>query len=287
MPATVKHFFDSPTNTFTYLVFDPETDMGVIIDPVLNYEAAAGKCTTESAAELIEYVKSAGIKIEYILETHIHADHLSGTRVIKEALGGKIGIGSQVVQIQETFAGIFNTESGFQQDGSQFDVLFEDGDTFNVANLKFTVWHTPGHTPACVSYLVDDCIFVGDTLFMPDYGTARTDFPAGSAATLYHSIQKILSLPEQTRIYLCHDYGTDNRPEVCSETSVGIEKAENIHIGGNTTQAGFIEQRESRDKELKAPALLYPSVQFNMRGAQFPPADTNGTHYFKIPLRLP
>ena len=286
MPAVIKHFFDAPTFTFTYVVHDTETKQGVVIDPVLNYEPAAGKCTTESVNHLVNYVESENISIEYLLETHIHADHLSGTRALKNAIGGKVGIGSQVVQIQETFADVFNVESSFAADGSQFDVLFEDDESFTVGKLQFTVWHTPGHTPACVSYLVEDSIFVGDTLFMPDYGTARTDFPAGSAQNLYHSIQRILSLPDQTRIFLCHDYGTESRPEVCEQTNVEAEKLHNIHIGHLTSEEQFIEMREARDAKLSTPALLYPSVQFNMRSANFPPAEKNGVEYFKIPLTL-
>lgn len=286
MPAVIKHFFDAPTFTFTYVVHDSETKLGVVIDPVLNYEPAAGKCTTESVKHLVNYVESENISIEYLLETHIHADHLSGTSALKDAIGGKVGIGSQVVQIQETFADVFNVESSFTADGSQFDVLFEDDESFTVGKLQFKVWHTPGHTPACVSYLVEDSIFVGDTLFMPDYGTARTDFPAGSAETLYHSIQRILSLPDQTRIFLCHDYGTESRPEVCEKTTVEAEKLHNIHIGQLTSEAQFIKMREARDAKLSTPALLYPSVQFNMRSANFPPAERNGVEYFKIPLAL-
>ena len=284
MPAVIKHFFDAPTFTFTYVVHDSETKLGVVIDPVLNYEPAAGKCTTESVKHLVNYVESENISIEYLLETHIHADHLSGTSALKNAIGGKVGIGSQVVQIQETFADVFNVESSFTADGSQFDVLFEDDESFTVGKLQFKVWHTPGHTPACVSYLVEDSIFVGDTLFMPDYGTARTDFPAGSAQNLYHSIQRILSLPDQTRIFLCHDYGTESRPEVCEQTTVEEEKLHNIHIGQLTSEAQFIKMREARDAKLSTPALLYPSVQFNMRSANFPPAEKNGVEYFKIPL---
>ena len=286
MPAVIKHFFDAPTFTFTYVVHDPETKLGVVIDPVLNYEPAAGKCTTESVNHLVNYVESENISIEYLLETHIHADHLSGTRVLKNAIGGKVGIGSQVVQIQETFADVFNVESSFTADGGQFDVLFEDDESFTVGKLQFKVWHTPGHTPACVSYLVEDSIFVGDTLFMPDYGTARTDFPAGSAQNLYHSIQRILSLPDQTRIFLCHDYGTESRPEVCEQTNVEAEKLHNIHIGQLTSEEQFIKMREVRDAKLSTPALLYPSVQFNMRSANFPSAEKNGVEYFKIPLTL-
>ena len=287
MAAIIKHFFDASSNTFTYVVHDAETNYGVVIDPVLNYEAAAGKCTLESATEVIEYVESQGLSIEYILETHIHADHLSATRILKKALGGQIGIGGQVTEVQQTFANVFNIDADFPQDGSQFDVLFEDEDTFKVGNLTFTVWHTPGHTPACVSFLVDNNIFVGDTLFMPDYGTARTDFPAGSAKSLYQSIQRILSLTDDTQIFLCHDYGTASRKEICGRTSVAEQKANNIHLGNNTTEADFIALREDRDSKLKAPALLYPSVQFNIRSGQFPSAEQNGTHYFKIPLRLP
>ena len=284
MPAVIKHFFDAPTFTFTYVVHDSETKLGVVIDPVLNYEPAAGKCTTESVKHLVSYLESENISIEYLLETHIHADHLSGTSALKNAIGGKVGIGSQVVQIQETFADVFNVESSFAADGSEFDVLFEDDESFTVGKLQFKVWHTPGHTPACVSYLVEDSIFVGDTLFMPDYGTARTDFPAGSAQNLYHSIQRILSLPDQTRIFLCHDYGTESRREVCEQTTVEEEKLHNIHIGHLTSEAQFIKMREARDAKLSTPALLYPSVQFNMRSANFPPAEKNGVEYFKIPL---
>ena len=284
MPAVIKHFFDAPTFTFTYVVHDSETKLGVVIDPVLNYEPAAGKCTTESVKHLVSYLESENISIEYLLETHIHADHLSGTSALKNAIGGKVGIGSQVVQIQETFADVFNVESSFTADGSQFDVLFEDDESFTVGKLQFKVWHTPGHTPACVSYLVEDSIFVGDTLFMPDYGTARTDFPAGSARNLYHSIQRILSLPDQTRIFLCHDYGTESRPEVCEQTTVEAEKLHNIHIGHLTSEEQFVKLREARDAKLSTPALLYPSVQFNMRSANFPPAEKNGVEYFKIPL---
>ena len=286
MPAVIKHFFDAPTFTFTYVVHDPETKQGVVIDPVLNYEPAAGKCTTESVKHLVNYVESENISIEYLLETHIHADHLSGTSALKDAIGGKVGIGSQVVQIQETFADVFNVESSFTADGSQFDVLFEDDESFTVGKLQFKVWHTPGHTPACVSYLVEDSIFVGDTLFMPDYGTARTDFPAGSAQNLYHSIQRILSLPDQTRIFLCHDYGTESRPEVCEQTTVEAEKLHNIHVGHLTSEEQFVTLREARDAKLSTPALLYPSVQFNMRSANFPPAEKNGVAYFKTPLTL-
>lgn len=286
MPAVIKHFFDAPTFTFTYVVHDSETKLGVVIDPVLNYEPAAGKCTTESVKHLVSYLESENISIEYLLETHIHADHLSGTSALKNAIGGKVGIGSQVVQIQETFADVFNVESSFTADGSQFDVLFEDDESFTVGKLQFKVWHTPGHTPACVSYLVEDSIFVGDTLFMPDYGTARTDFPAGSAQNLYHSIQRILSLPDQTRIFLCHDYGTESRPEVCEQTTVEAEKLHNIHIGHLTSEEQFVKLREARDAKLSTPALLYPSVQFNMRSANFPPAEKNGVEYFKIPLTL-
>ena len=286
MPAVIKHFFDAPTFTFTYVVHDSETKLGVVIDPVLNYEPAAGKCTTESVKHLVSYLESENISIEYLLETHIHADHLSGTSALKNAIGGKVGIGSQVVQIQETFADVFNVESSFTADGSQFDVLFEDDESFTVGKLQFKVWHTPGHTPACVSYLVEDSIFVGDTLFMPDYGTARTDFPAGSAQNLYHSIQRILSLPDQTRIFLCHDYGTESRPEVCEQTTVEAEKLHNIHIGHLTSEEEFVKLREARDAKLSTPALLYPSVQFNMRSANFPPAEKNGVENFKIPLTL-
>lgn len=287
MAAVIKHFFDHASNTFTYVVHDSETNTGVVIDPVLNYEASAGKCTTESAAEVIEYVKSQDLRIVYILETHIHADHLSATRILKKTLGGQIGIGRHVTEVQQTFANVFNIDTDFPQDGSQFDVLFEDEATFKVGNLTFTVWHTPGHTPACISFLVDNCIFVGDTLFMPDYGTARTDFPAGSAKSLYQSIQRILSLADDTQIFLCHDYGTASRKEICGQTSVAKQKNNNIHLGLHTTEADFISLREARDSKLKAPALLYQSVQFNIRSGQFPPAEQNGTHYFKIPLRLP
>jgi len=284
--ANIKMFFDPETHAFSYVVWDHQSRQAIIIDSVYNYDATSGRCTLKSANELIAFVETNQLEVKYALETHVHADHLSAASYLKKKLACKTGIGCHIDKIQAVFGPIFNAGSEFKTDGSQFDCLFSDGENIQVGKLNIKIIHTPGHTPVCTSYLIGNAIFVGDTLFMPDYGTARTDFPGGSAQTLYHSIQKILLLPEATNIYLCHDYGTPERSEMCHQTSVAIQKQNNIHINNRVSEAEFIQTRESRDAKLSAPKLLYPSVQFNMRAGKFPTAEENGKTYFKIPLNF-
>lgn len=286
MKPEIEAFFDPATFTWTYVVMDPESNQAAIIDPVLDYDPASGRASTESADKVIDFVQRKGLNVEWVLETHVHADHLSGTSYLKESVGGRTGIGNRVTQVQDVFGDLFNAESDFARDGSQFDHLFSEDETLRIGNLEARVWHTPGHTPACVSYLFEGAIFVGDTIFMPDFGTARTDFPGGDARTLYKSIKRILALPEDTEIYLCHDYETGSRSEYCSMTTVAAERADNIHICDRVTEDEFVQFRESRDAQLAAPRLLLPSVQFNMRGAAFPPPESNGMQYLKIPVRM-
>lgn len=285
MRPEIAPFFDPATYTWSYVVMDPQTNAAAIIDSVLDYDPASGRTSTRSADALIEFVRRTGLTVEWILETHVHADHLSGASYLKQALGGRTGIGSQVGCVQKVFGDLFNAEPAFARDGSQFDQLFADDEVFHIGGLEARVWHTPGHTPACVTYVFDQAAFVGDTLFMPDYGTARTDFPGGDARTLYRSIRRILSLPDTTTLYLCHDYETKGRAAFCHETTVAAERADNIHVRDGITEDGFVAFREERDAGLAAPRLLLPSVQFNMRGAALPPAEDNGMHYFKIPVR--
>jgi glyoxylase-like metal-dependent hydrolase (beta-lactamase superfamily II) len=285
MKPIIEPFFDPDTFTFSYVVQDPGSRAAAVVDPVLDYDPAAGRTSTDSADRLAAFVRDRDLDVQWILETHVHADHLSGARYLKDQLGGRIGIGSRVTEVQKVFADMFNAEPGFVADGSQFDHLFGDGDQAQVGDLTFRVLHTPGHTPACVTYVFDGAAFVGDTLFMPDYGTARTDFPGGDARTLYRSIQRILALPDDTELYMCHDYLSGERTEYQHLTTVAAEKRDNVHVGDEVTEDDFVAFREARDAELAAPRLLLPSVQFNMRGAQLPPAEDNGMHYFKIPVR--
>lgn len=285
MTPRVEPFFDHATFTWSYLLSDPSTRHCAIIDPVLDYDPAASKTTTRSADAIVARVKSLHLQVDWILDTHVHADHLSGASYLKERLGGKCGIGAEVVRVQRFFSDFFDAEADFRADGSQFDRLFGDGESFKVGDLSVTALHTPGHTAACVTYVCDGAAFVGDTIFMPDYGTARTDFPGGDAGALYRSIRRILALPADTTLYMCHDYGTDARREFCFETTVADQRANNVHIRDGISEAEFIRQREERDAMLAAPRLLLPSVQFNMRGARLPPAAPNGVHYFKIPVR--
>lgn len=284
MEPQVEAFFDEDTFTFSYVLVDPESNAAAVVDPVLDYDPAAGRTSTVSVDRIVDYVGRNGLELQWILETHVHADHLSAARYLKQRLGGRIGIGNRVAAVQKVFGDLFNAEPEFCRDGSQFDHLFEDGERAALGGLSFEVMHTPGHTPACISYVFDGAVFVGDTLFMPDYGTARSDFPGGDAATLYRSIQRILALPDQTAVYLCHDYLSGGRREYQHRTTVAEER-NNIHLKDNVTEADFVRFREQRDAELAAPRLLLPSVQFNMRGAELPPAESNGTHYFKIPVR--
>jgi len=285
MKPIVEPFFDPDTFTFTYLVQDPGSKTAAIVDPVLDYDPAAGRTSTGSADQVAQMVRDRGLEVQWILETHVHADHLSGARYLRDRLGGRIGIGSLVTEVQKVFGRMFNAEPGFATDGSQFDHLFGDGEQGVVGGLTFRVLHTPGHTPACVTYAFDGAAFVGDTLFMPDYGTARTDFPGGDARTLYRSIRRILSLPPDTELYMCHDYLTGERTDYRHLTTVAEEQRDNVHVGKEVTEDDFVAFRQARDAELAAPRLLLPSVQFNMRGADLPPAEANGMHYFKIPVR--
>ena len=281
--SDVKAFFDEATFTVSYVVSDPETNRAVIIDPVLDYEPNSGRTTTASADELIAYIKESELQIDWILETHVHADHLSGAPHIHSELGGTTAIGAKVTAVQDAFKGIFNIEE-LSVDGSQFDHLFSDGDTFKVGNIDARVVATPGHTPACVTYVIGDSAFVGDTLFMPDFGTARTDFPGGSAEQLYASIQKILALPDDTRLFMCHDYKAPGRDVFGWETSVEEQREQNIHINKNVSEADFILMREGRDSQLGMPKLLLPSIQVNIRAGEMPAAENNGIRYLKIPL---
>jgi len=280
---TVKAFFDEATFTVSYVVSDAETGRAAIVDPVLDYEPHSGRTTTSSSEALIAYVKESQLSVDWILETHVHADHLSSAPHVRDALGGSTAIGAQVVAVQDVFKGIFNIK-GLAVDGSQFDHLFEDGDTFKIGNIDARVIATPGHTPACVTYVIGDSAFVGDTLFMPDFGTARTDFPGGSATQLYASIQKILALPDDTHLFMCHDYKAPGRDEFAWQTSVAEQRQSNIHINDNVSEADFVATREGRDSQLGMPKLLLPSIQVNIRAGQLPQAEDNGIRYLKIPL---
>lgn len=280
----VKSFFDEPTNTATHVVYDPATMAGAIIDSVLDFDPNSGRTSTTSADAVIAYVKETGIKVEWLLETHAHADHLSAAPYLQEKLGGKLAIGKEILTVQNVFGKIFNYGTEFARDGSEFDRLFEDGDTFSIGNIPATVLHVPGHTPADMAYVIGDVAFVGDTLFMPDYGTARADFPGGDATKLYHSIRRLLSLPAQTRLYLCHDYLAPDRDTYLWETTVGAERAANVHVHDGVTEDEFVFMRTSRDKTLDMPRLILPSVQVNMRGGKLPEPEDNGTRYLKLPL---
>ncbi|MBT5074830.1 MAG: MBL fold metallo-hydrolase [Kordiimonadaceae bacterium] len=280
--AEVKAFFDPDTFTVTYVVADISSGECAIIDSVLDYDPDSGRTGTKSADQVIAYIEENNYSLKWILETHVHADHLTAGPYLKEKLGGKTAIGNLVPIIQNTFGPVFNAGSDFATDGSQFDQLFSNDESFNIGGLTAKVLHTPGHTPACVTYVIDGACYVGDTMFMPDFGTARCDFPGGDAAELYSSIQRILSMPDDTVLYMCHDYGPGGR-DYKWITSVGEQKSENIHLAGKNREE-YIEARTSRDAELSMPKLILPSVQVNMRGGVFPAADNNGTSYIKIPL---
>jgi len=279
----VQAFFDEATFTITYVVSDPATSRAAIVDPVLDYDAASGRTSTGSADAVIDYVNENELGVDWILETHVHADHLSGAPYLKERLGGQTAIGTQVTAVQETFKSVFNL-ADLVTDGSQFDRLFSDGDTFAVGDLEGRVLGTPGHTPACITYVIGDSAYVGDTLFMQDFGTARTDFPGGSAAQLYASIQKILSLPDDTRLFMCHDYKAPGRDFFAWETTVAEQRNSNIHINHNVSEQEFIAMREGRDKELGMPKLLLPAIQVNVRAGELPEPEDNNIRYLKIPL---
>ena len=280
----VKAFFDEATFTVTFVVKDPESSACAIVDSVLDFDYASGRTDTKSADAVIAHVEAEGLRVEWILETHVHADHLSAAPYIQERVGGKIGIGDRIKVVQDTFGKIFNEGTEFQRDGSQFDKLFVEGDSFEIGGLVGHVLHTPGHTPACLTYVIGDAAFVGDTLFMPDYGTARCDFPGGSADALYVSIQKILALPDATRVFVAHDYLPPGREDYQWETTVAEERARNIHIGGGKSKDDFVKMRTERDATLAMPRLIIPSLQVNMRAGQMPPPEDDGRTYLKVPV---
>lgn len=284
MKPDVTTFFDEATNTATHLVRDPLSRQAAIVDPVLDYDPKAGRTATASADRIVEQVRGEALEIEWILETHAHADHLSAAPYVREKVGGRVAIGAHIIDTQRIFREIFNLGADFPVDASQFDRVFDDGEMFTIGGLGARVLHTPGHTPACVTYLVGDAAFVGDTLFMPDYGTARCDFPGGDARTLFRSIRKILALPPETRIFLCHDYGAPGRDTFVWETTVADERRGNVHVHDGVSEDEFVAMREARDATLTMPTLLLPSVQVNIRAGHLPPPEGNGVSYLKIPL---
>ncbi|ETX29060.1 MBL fold metallo-hydrolase [Roseivivax isoporae] len=279
----VTGFFDPATNTISYVVKDPGSSACAIVDSVMDIDYAAGRITYDHADEIIAFVREHGLNVEWLIETHVHADHLSAAPYIQGKLGGKLGIGRNITVVQDTFGKVFNEGTEFQRDGSQFDRLFDDGDTYQVGGMTCRAIHTPGHTPACMTHVMGDAAFVGDTLFMPDGGSARADFPGGDAGELYDSIQKVLALPDETRLFMCHDYGPNGR-DIRWETTVAEEKAHNIHVGGGKTREEFVRFRTERDAQLAMPRLIIPSLQVNMRGGALPPADESGRRFLKVPL---
>lgn len=284
MTPKIHAFFDEATNTITYVVQDPAGRACAIVDSVLDFDYASGRTDTRSADAVVEFIRREGLEVAWILETHVHADHLSAAPYLQERLGGKIGIGEKITVVQDTFGKIFNEGTRFQRDGSQFDQLFREGDSFHIGQLRGDVLHTPGHTPACLTYVIGDAAFVGDTLFMPDFGTARCDFPGGSAETMWDSIQKILALPDETRIFVCHDYKAEGRDDYAWETTVGAQKRLNKHIGAGKSKEDFIRMRTARDAQLAMPKLIIPSLQVNMRAGQMPEPEDNGVSYLKVPV---
>ena len=280
----VFSYFDETTNAACYILKDPSSNSCAVIDSILDFDLAAGRVTTKHADMLIRDIQAKGLDLEWIIETHVHADHLSAAPYLAQQLGGKIAIGSNIGTVQEVFGKIFNAGTEFQMDGSQFDRLFSDNDKFKIGSLDVKVIHTPGHTPACVTYIVGDSAFIGDTLFMPDFGTARADFPGGSAVDLYNSIQKILSLPNETRLFLCHDYKAPGRDNFAWETTVKEQKETNVHVGGGKSEKEFVDFRTKRDSQLSMPKLIIPSIQTNMRAGNLPAAEDDGTQFLKIPI---
>ena len=276
--------FDEATHTVSYVVWDPATCRAAIIDPVLDYDHRTGRVSHRSADDLLGFVADQGLSVDWVLETHAHADHLSAAPYLKEKTGAPIGIGARITEVQRTFAPVFGLDD-VSGDGREFDRLFRDGETIALGGLQVEVMHTPGHTPACVSYRIGEAVFVGDTLFMPDYGTARADFPGGDARTLYRSIHRLLALPDATRLYLCHDYKAPGRDHFAWETTVGEEKTRNIHVGGGVDEASFVAMREARDATLAAPVLLLPSLQVNIRAGRLPDPDRDGRRFLKSPLK--
>jgi glyoxylase-like metal-dependent hydrolase (beta-lactamase superfamily II) len=284
LKPAVTGFFDTATNTVSFIVRDPESRKVAVIDSVLDFDHASGRTDTKSADRIIDHVRENGLEVEWLLETHVHADHLSAAPYLQEELGGRIGIGEKITVVQDTFGKIFNEGTRFQRDGSQFDRLFREGDTFAIGGLAARVLHTPGHTPACLTYVVGDAAFVGDTLFMPDFGTARADFPGGSARDLYASIQKILALPDETRVFVGHDYKAPGRDTFAWETTVGEQRTLNVHVGGGATAEDFVKMRTARDATLGMPKLIIPSLQVNMRAGRMPEPDDSGRTFLKLPI---
>lgn len=284
MGPDITSFFDEATNTISYIVCDPNGSACAIIDSVLDFDFASGRTDTKSADKLINFVKENKLDVQWLLESHVHADHLSAAPYIQMEVGGKIGIGSHITDVQETFGKIFNEGTEFQRDGSQFDKLFVEGDTFHIGQLRGDVLHTPGHTPACMTYVIGDAAFVGDTLFMPDFGTARCDFPGGSSENLFASIKKILTLPDATRIFVGHDYKAPGREHYAWETTVGEQKKKNIHIKSGKSKEDFVKLRDERDAKLAMPKLIVPSLQINMRAGNMPEPDEQGDVFLKVPI---
>lgn len=278
----VEAFFDPATNTISYVVKDPASKSCAVVDSVMDIDYAAGRITYDNADAIIEFIRKNDLDLEWVIETHVHADHLSAAPYIQEKLGGKIGIGDQIMVVQDTFGKVFNEGTGFQRDGSQFDALFKDGDSYDVGSMRVFTIYTPGHTPACMTHVMGNAAFVGDTLFMPDGGSARADFPGGDAATLYRSIQKLLELPDDMRLFMCHDYGPNGR-EIRWETTVAEEKAHNIHVGGGRSEEDFVRFRTERDATLDMPKLIIPSLQVNMRAGEVP-TDKDGRPMLKVPV---
>ena len=284
MRPLVHGFFDPVTFTVSYVVQDPESSACAIIDPVMDFDAASGRTHTESADKIVAHIGAHDLQVQWIVETHVHADHLTAAPYLQEKLGGKTVIGAPVTIVQQAFRKIFNTGTDFPLDGSQFDRLIRDGEKLHIGGLELRAMHTPGHTPACMTYLAGDAAFIGDTMFMPDYGTARADFPGGDARALYHSIRKILALPPETRLFLCHDYQTPERKQFVWETTVAAQKSGNVHVHDGISEEDFVKMRTARDATLNMPALILPSVQINMRAGHFPAAEENGVSYLKLPL---
>lgn len=281
---TIAGFFDEKTNTVSYVVHDPATCQAAIIDSVLDYDAASGRTDFRSADLIIDYLNSKSLKVTWLIETHAHADHLSAAPYLQQKLGGKLAIGKDIIRVQEVFGKVFNAGTDFERDGSQFDHLFEDGETFSIGRLQGIALHVPGHTPADMAFVVGDAAFVGDTIFMPDFGTARADFPGGDAHQLFRSIRRLLSLPRDTRLFLCHDYKAPGRDEFAWETTVGLQRDQNVHVKDGVSEDEFVAMRKSRDETLAMPALIMPSVQVNIRGGRLPDPEDNGVSYIKIPL---
>lgn len=279
----VTGFFDEVTNTISYVVTDPASNACAVIDSVMDIDYAAGRITYDHADAMIAFIRDKGLKLEWLIETHVHADHLSAAPYIQEKLGGRLGIGDKITIVQDTFGKVFNEDTEFQRDGSQFDRLFSDGDSYKIGGLNAFAMYTPGHTPACMVHVIGNAAFVGDTLFMPDGGSARADFPGGDAATLYDSIQKVLALPDDMRLFICHDYGPNGR-DIRWETTVSAEREHNIHVGGGKNRDDFIRFRTERDARLAMPKLIIPSLQVNMRAGRLPPEDDDGNTFLKVPV---